>query len=73
MKETIPTIEERISFHRKEAERTGGLMYDNPGKYSRYYLQPVPRGFEEEVKSLKKLRDFHKRMYDKLVDELENK
>lgn len=70
-KEIIPTKEDQIAFHRKAAAICGSLMYDNPGKYSRFYGQPVPFGYEATIKELKKQRDFHKRQAKKLYEELE--
>lgn len=58
-----------LSKIRQEQERSSicySLMYDNPGKYTRLYKQPIPFGFETEIKNLKKERDLHDKRAKKL-------
>lgn len=69
--ESVEEILREAKYHKKEGDKYGSLMYSNPGKYSRYYGQPVPFGYEAEIAEYKKLRDFHKRKYDRLMDKLD--
>ena len=62
----IAAIISVVHDERERAEKYNHLMYDNPGKYTRLYKQPIPCGYEDDVKQLKKARDAHKKTADKL-------
>jgi hypothetical protein len=70
-KELIPSLREIMIFHKNESERYYSLMYVNPGKYSRYYGAGIPFGYEEEIKTLRKLRNWHLKKYREIRDQLE--
>lgn len=69
--ESVEEILREAKYHKKEGDKYGSLMYSNPGKYSRYYGQPVPFGYEAEIAEYKKMRDSHNRKYDRLMDKLD--